>query len=279
MESKKLKLLFEEINELRDNAASISPESFSLVAKTLFSIEEEEAQMLLNIYQNFCRGNWVGLANDKLFAMVKRADIIAKQVMYLKSKYQNMTSIETYLGKYDYYNNNLIAVYSKTTDDKIIMSELKLSNPQSYEILYKMMSNGQIILAIIKKVDELEGSLERCDNSDKRLNVYDGDVFVSYNEGKYNNYWNRPNENGVYVAHDGAYRRLLYTYGRGYINGDERPNTADDGDKDNDDVFTFDSHRYSKYILTLNHTFRRIGNIHVDINFLKEKKGEGNENR
>ena len=67
---------------------------------------------------------------------------------------------------------------------------------------------------------------------------------------------------------------LLYTVGRGYFDIDKKPNVASTDDEDDElgDVFCYDEHRWNHHLLTMDHKWKRIGNIHADVTLLMEKK-------
>jgi len=100
-----------------------------------------------------------------------------------------------------------------------------------------------------------------------------GRMFYFDNQGE-DSYWNKPNENGVYVCLWGAYRRLLYTVGRGYLTIDKEANVASTDNKDDEygNVFCYDKHKWNHHIMTLDHKWKRIGNIHADVTLLIERK-------
>ena len=138
--------------------------------------------------------------------------------------------------------------------------------------------NDVEILCIVPWVDSIyDARQENCLNDlgadSKTMHVYEGDLFVLLNKGT-DNYWNRPEQNGVYVCRWGAYRRLLYTVGRGYLDIDKKPNVASTDDEDDElgDVFCYDEHRWNHHLLTMDHKWKRIGNIHADVTLLMEKK-------
>lgn len=48
--------------------------------------------------------------------------------------------------------------------------------------------------------------------------------------------------------------------------------STDDEDDEYGNVFCYDEHRWSSHIMTMDHKWKRIGNIHADVTLLMEKK-------
>jgi len=255
----------------------VSPESFTRVAHALYGMTLKESQALLYQFNEFTRGldkyNWN--ETDKVVADIGKAMEIADRCLLIQSETENMHSIDFYCQGYE-YDHDKICVFTKT-GDRINRHEFQLTNPETYRIVADMLKvEGQEVICIVSSVDTISASKrgyvdENLADRDSNLTVYDGDIFVTYNESS-DSFRNRQERNGVYVAIDGAYRRLLYTEKRGYVNSKLDPNIADDGDESNEDVFMFDEHKFTDYVLKLGHKWTRIGNIHVDIDCLMEKK-------
>lgn len=260
----------EKMVELRETAYRVSPDNFNMLAKSMFGMNERDAQNLLHIYNNASVGSII-MSNDETkehFAeKIMMAQKIVDKCMLLYCDRENQVSIESYLGMHSWSERNYIGVWFNN-DEGFSLQEFNLTNAGTYVAMNELIhSKYSKILCIVPCVDRISGGY-----NEKDMLVYDGDIFVAYNKER-DNYWNRQEENGVYLCTDGAYRRLLYTKGRGYIVKGKEANIADTGYEDNDNVFTFGEGRFNYHILTFNHKWERIGNIHADISPLIERKG------
>ena len=270
---------FKKLSEYRKECDQHSPDSFSIVAQELYGMSVKEAQMLLTKYKRILSGWWDWEENEE-----EGIDVATKGKAVLEHSFKLEPSkkwdgIKSYLDidEYGYGYRNHIAVWVKYTDKKQPqMLELKIDSAKNLAMIHDLSEREDVeVLCIVPGVDSIS-NLQDCENDvdtrNGRMRVYDGDIFVLSNHGV-DNYWNRPSENGVYVCMDGAYRRLLYTLGRGYIDINKKPNVANDSNRDDEygDVFTFYEGKWNQHLLTMDHKWKRIGNIHADISLLMEK--------
>lgn len=266
---------FRRLAKFRREYDSHSPDAFNEVARAMFGMTTKQAQMLYTQYRQIANGAWAWNEDqeEETIGILTKAQQVLDMSMKLCPD-DKWKSIESYLGRESYSDKNRIGVWARYKDQQPQLHELWINSPKNLTMIAEMERSKDIeIICIVPWVDHIS-DLEGCEDAvDKKsyLQVYDGDLFVSYNKGK-DNYWNKPEKNGVYVCLWGAYRRLLYTVGRGYITGKGEPNVADDNDDDNYDVFTYGEGRFSSYILSMDHRWKRIGNIHADITLLQEKK-------
>lgn len=70
---------------------------------------------------------------------------------------------------------------------------------------------------------------------------------------------------GLYICESGSYHRLLYTPNKGYVRH---------GEPDVDEDFTLDigEESFSSYVMTLDQSWYKLGNVRAGIGFLKEKE-------
>lgn len=70
---------------------------------------------------------------------------------------------------------------------------------------------------------------------------------------------------GLYICESGSYHRLLYTPNKGYVRH---------GEPDVDEDFTLDieEESFSSYVMTLDQSWYKLGNVYAGIGFLKEKE-------
>lgn len=271
---------FKQLAEFRRNSDTHSPDAFNEVARELFGMTVKEAQMLYEKYRRIAIGWWDWSENNE----EETIDILTKTKQVLEHSMRlnpadRWRSIDSYMGRNrDDSDRNRIGVWAKYEGKEPQLFELWLNYPKSLAMIHDMEQREDVqILCIVPWVDSIyDARRENCLNElgDKeRMNVYNGDIFVLYNKGV-DDYWNRPKENGVYVCLWGAYRRLLYTVGRGYLTINKEANVASEEDEDDEygDVFTFADGRWNSHIMTMDHKWKRIGNIHADVTLLMEKK-------
>lgn len=271
---------FKQLADFRRNSDTHSPDAFNEVACELFGMKVKEAQILYEKYRCIATGRWDW--NEEKGA--EAIDILTKARQVLDHSMRltpadKWRSIDSYIGNTaDGNDRNRIGVWAKYEGKEPQLFEFWINSPKSLAMIHDMEQREDVqILCIVPWVDNIYSAIrDNCLNNlenGETMHVYDGDIFVLYNQGV-DDYWNRPNENGVYVCLWGAYRRLLYTVGRGYLTIDKEANVASKGNKSDEygNVFCYDERRWNHHIMTMNHKWKRIGNIHADVTLLIEKK-------
>ena len=271
---------FKMLADFRRNSDTHSPDAFNEVARELFGMTVKEAQMLYEKYRRIAIGwwNWNEENEAETIDILTKAKQVIDHSMRL-SPADHYRSIDSFLGREgNYADRNRIGVWAKYEGREPQLFEFFITSPKSLAMLHDMEQREDVqVLCIVPWVDSIyNAKRENClnDLGDKdSMQVYDGDIFVLYNKGV-DDYWNKPSRNGVYVCLHGAYRRLLYTVGRGYLTIERKANVAsmDDEDDDYGNVFCYDEHRWNSHIMTMDHKWKRIGNIHVDVTMLMENK-------
>ena len=267
---------FKLLAEFRTSGDWVYPDQFNEIAASIYGMPVTKAQELYFFYKNITVGKWPWGEDEALtLAKLEKAQQIVNKCLELKPA-ERQTVLRSYIRPND---RNRIAVYAEH-DGEMMIHEFNITEPATYNIINEMMKTSGIkIVGIVPWVDSIDNlDNNGCDNNmhgKKTMHVYDGDIFVLYNS-KESNYWNKPQENGVYACVEGAYRRLLYTTGRGYLVKGNEVNIADDGDEDNEDVYTLDSKRFNHHLLTMNHRWKRIGNLNISIEMLKQEPGKKN---
>lgn len=271
---------FKQLADFRRGSDSHSPDAFNEVARELFGMSTREAQMLYEKYRHIVIGRWHW--DDETEA--EAIDILAKAKQVIEHSMRlepadHWRGIDSYMGRNsDDDDRNRIGVWAKYDGKEPQLFDLWLNSPKSLAMIHDMYQRDDVqILCIVPWVDSIynaknNGCLDES-GEERYLQIYNGDIFVLYNHGV-DDYWNRPNQNGVYVCLWGAYRRLLYTMGRGYLTINKEPNVASKDNQDDEygDVFTFAEGRWSQHLMTMDHKWKRIGNIHADVTLLLEKK-------
>lgn len=265
---------FKRLAQFRREASVTSPDAFGEVARALFGMSNKEAQMLFAKYMHISNGAWSCWTEeqepDTIDTLVK-----AQQVLDASMKLRPADcyrTIESYLGSDKWDDKNRIGVWARHKGGEPELHDLVINSPRHLNLIAEMEKSPDVdiicIVPYVDRIDDVRECMNDIENPKKRMYVYDGDIFVLFNRGT-DNYWNRPECNGVYVCQNGAYRRLLYTVGRGYI-ARGKANVADDSGEENQDVFNYSEQRWNSYLITSDHKWKRIGNIHADITLLQE---------
>jgi len=273
---------FKQLADFMRNSDSHSPDAFIELAQELFGMSIKEAQNLYEKYRRIATGWWSWSEENEaetIDILAKAKEVLAHS-MRLKPA-DSWRSIESFLGREGNYDDrNRIGVWAKYEGKEPQLFELWINSPKCLAMIHDMEQREDVqILCIVRWVDSIyDAKRENCLNdlgNNERMQVYDGDIFVLYNRGV-DNYWNKPEQNGVYVCLWGAYRRLLYTVGRGYLTIDKKANVASEDDEDDEygNVFCYDEHRWNSHVMTMDHKWKRIGNIHADVTLLMENKEE-----
>ena len=271
--------LFKRLAEIRREGLLYSPDAFNLVARELFGMSIKEAQNLHSTYVQAVNGTliWRDGNEEEIVDTLMKAQQVIEHSQKMEPA-DTWRSIDSYIGDDRYDRRNAIGVWARYGCGKPQLFEYMITNPKHLSLIADMERSESVeIICIVPCVDYISNpGNEGCINDLSGMNVmniYDGDIFVAMNKGS-DSYWNRENENGVYVCINGAYRRLLYTVGRGYLTIDKEPNIADDSDEDDEygNVFSYAKGRWNSHILTMDHKWMRIGNIHADVTLLMEKK-------
>lgn len=281
-----------QMSDIRERAGRVSPDEFVLVAKALYGYSERQAAQLHRLYREaVSNGLPYWMEKEKAAELLVKAQEIADQCINF---YENMLTLDKspeYVGLSSDDEGWVSVFYRRSNNEPFGRIELNMSDSRSWEIMFQLRIDLCEFRAIVRQCTEIynTGELCKCLNEGyvskkgercKKMRIYEGDIFVTYNEhaDPDRNIWG-DRDNGVYVARWDGYRQLLYTRGRGYVKADDcgKPNYATmqcDG-KYNEDYLSYDdNHRYSHHRLTMGRSWERVGNIFCDISILKEKKKE-----
>lgn len=160
------------------------------------------------------------------------------------------------------------ALFILEKEEKVRVEELNISEAQTYIAVSLLVKGGWRLKKVIRQCDSTSHTSGYLNftteerNTEKKLRIYDGDVFEVVPSGKYSD---RPKDFGMYLCHNGAYRKLLYIQGRGYVKNGE-PLIDDELEIAIDENGLFNSYKFTWG------NFRKVGNINVDIGCLIEKK-------
>lgn len=144
--------------------------------------------------------------------------------------------------------------------------EFDLREQRTYVDIADFIGNGYSIVSVIRQSDNVdtEKFVGEKDERSHSIPIYDGDVMLCYvNKPEF---WSSDWRNsGLYICESGSYHRLLYTPNKGYVRH---------GEPDVDEDFTLDieEESFSSYVMTLDQSWYKLGNVYAGIGFLKEKE-------
>lgn len=173
--------------------------------------------------------------------------IMINIIEYLEERQKSFHSKLPY--RYLENEKNLIElIYRK--DDQGITKNIMLNLYDSEDILtYADIIKANEILLQLPLVDK--HYIGAANRKSKDLYFFEGDVYHSKDE-----FWGNKKGN-VYIATGKSFKRLNYIKGIGYVNTEGDPNY--DGSEGS----------FSSYAIT-GYKYEKMGNIHIDINFLKD---------
>lgn len=160
----------------------------------------------------------------------------------------------------------LITPVHRTTltinDDDYQKRKLKViyrENDCNHEIVVNLCRSEDIITYAellkrgIKVITQLEfvESIRSAKDDSSRMDVYEGDIFMSRKGGQYE--WEKCTTQYILCKGD-AYYNLLYTKGKGYVRGGQP-----DYDHEN---------KHNFHVLTFEDQWEKVGNAYLDLSFL-----------
>jgi hypothetical protein len=173
--------------------------------------------------------------------------VIADYVIEKLSEFPRGVSVENHY--YEPRKNKKKIFYR--TENEIASFEIDLNEAADIILYAEFLKTNQTLIVAVDFIENIH-------RNDKRINIYDGDIFVTSDR------WYQRQDGDVYVCNKGPYQKLLYTQGRGYIRN---------GKPD------FDEKECSPYVLTGKDKFVYVGNIYVDMSFLVESSKSENEEK
>jgi len=232
-----------EMSEIMQNSHYVTKARFVNYFKANYETSENEANRLYGIYSN-----------------------LPLSIYKISEKLESETEVDDLLQKVrpliEICKNGFID-YEASKDSKSIIKKVYFENSGGdvIECVFDLNSEVDIIsyaellkkrkaLKIIDFFEKIEN--DKNSKEEKWIDIFDGDVFAI------NDDWHKYEDGDVYLCTDGEYRKLLYTFGVGYMMKGE-PN--------------YDPEMYvkNKYGLTLCKGFKKLGNIYIDCSFLIDK--------
>lgn len=173
---------------------------------------------------------------------------------------------------YGYWSDRFgyaLYIFTKGTETKV--EELSIASPDTYISVALMIRGGWKLKHVIRQCDEISNTQRCLDFTEeerrqaKTLRVFDGDVFEVVPTGAI---CGHAYNCGVYLCHNGAYRKLIYIPGKGYVNNGKPLMDSEECEINIDQEGLFNHHKITW------DGFRKLGNIHIDIGCLIEKHNE-----
>ncbi len=200
---------------------------------------------------------------ESLLDMASRASAEYAHGMHLKADLSNF-GFKHWGDEFGY----ALYIFTKDGEEKKA-EEMDIASPDTYISVSLMLKGGWKIKGVIRQCDmiyDTRGCLDLTKEqrlTNKSLRVYDGDVFEVIPS---DSILSSPANCGMYLCNNGAYRKLLYVPGKGYVNHGEVIVDGDTLEIEIDQKGLFNSHKITWG------GFRKVGNIHVDMGCLIEKK-------
>jgi len=254
---------------LRELANNVYPDRYKWVCMQ-HGIKESTAIAMYSHFTTICMGRMPYHQNQPL-KDEQIANIIqmATEAKALYREHANgIDCIHTGCSRWGESFNRVMVVWTAKDDDEKQYTEMDFSSQETFITIGRMADNGHTIHHIIHQTDLISDtkqcmSLQPSERGKQSFAVYDGDVLLAYVDRP--GFWSDDaRHSGLYLCNNGAYRKLLYTPGKGYVRKG-RP------DIDDELEITLEDGCFNSHVLTIDQRWKRIGNVHVDTGFLIEQ--------
>ena len=255
---KNIKETLEQIKEIRNWSFCVNKERFMGYAKAMYpTLGDREIESVWRIWENVSAFNLYQL-KDKSEALILTAMKIAHTVYDSVHK-----GAHVHWSNYTPKTNQWRVYYRYGEDGKVMQIDVDLREKEDVLKYASLLQQEEV--GILHRLDFYEKVTVSCASSglkDKKISIYDGDIIFCSDEDR----WSVSENSGAYLCIDGAYKRLMYTPGRGYIC---RGEPDYEQNKDGSDC------RYNNYAFNAyDRRFWVVGNIYTDNSVLIEKKEE-----
>ena len=245
---------------IHDMQQYVSWERFVLTAKAIFHINDEKLlhQMYAYFQKTANSPYYVAHNINGVNELLPRALEIAQAAngVRLPDSYLSLPRLGSGAYKPDYrrYYYTL-----PDTGDKVQNVDVSLNDPDHILLFAELLKQPGLKF---RAVTHLLGELEYTSFGEKKKQrYYEGDivfVFADSTDRVFYSWYN--SKNGVYLATDEGWKKLIYTSGRGYLDKQGEPDLESDK-------------AYSDYAICHSGVcFKIIGNIHDDYSALAESK-------
>ncbi len=264
MKTQDLHTAAEVFQQLGEMQYVVTLERFATVALAKHKIEREAAQRLFNIFSNARR--IFGVINTE-YDRKNFTDRLPLAIEIAEETYlmYNRESSLPKIAPKNWYSKDARRYFLNDTSDgnKRIVFDVDMSMKPEIIAFAELLKREEIEVV---SVTHMLGKLQRSNNSKiEETNYYDGDIVFVFGDPT-DTYWRsyyHSNDEGVYLATDRGFRKLLYTPGRGYI--DNKGNVQ----------FEDEENFYNEHIiqgLCDSRDWRIVGNIHDNMNVLVDKE-------
>lgn len=259
MDLKELKEAAENYCKIRDWQNFVSKERFFYVAKTCFNYtDERDIDMMFGLFQILPRMSVyltdTGGKYDNEKRLTTQGLKVAEKAYEIAHSY-NCTSWNDMLpfDEHMYF-------YETTDSDNVHRIAVDFKNAAQVIAIAELFKSSTFdgIRAVVRRL----GGIESKDGINRtNIPYYDGDIYLMYSDVTdriFYDYYDSDDQ-GVFVATEDGWRKLLYTPHRGYVDGKKKLLYENDT-------------KYSNYMLNAaGKKFRYIGNIYEDISVLIDK--------
>lgn len=260
------------LGHLHDLQWRMTVDKFKFVCESK-GIKEREAMKMYEHFMILAKGNhpyYEGkpVTTEYLERVIELAELA-------NAEYEKGLQLSADLHNFEYQRwgsdfSHAIFLFEKDFERRA--EEFNLAHADTYISVSLLLKGGWVLKQVIRQCDSTSSTRNYLGFSDddrrntKTLRIYDGDVFEVMPLSS--TYSSNFTDCGMYLCHNGAYRKLLYIPGKGYVNN-KKPMLDDDVLEINiNKEGLFNSHK-----LTWG-AFRKVGNINVDMGCLVEKDKE-----
>lgn len=232
------KFTLEELREFYNSKGYITEERFYTLFNVRKGFDIDVVRQWYKVFMNFP----YNLHNVQEEAEIKF--IMQVVTEYINERKNSFVNRMPY--RYERKTNSAKIIYKENqTTEELKEIELDLSSSEDILTYSDIIKRGEVVLHL-HYVDK-----HYISKQSKDLIFYEGDTYHSKDD-----FWGNKKGN-VYVATGNCFKRLNYIRGVGYVDGDGKPNyDGSDG--------SFTSYAIAGY------KYEKMGNIHIDINFLKD---------
>ena len=255
---KNIKETLEQIKEVRDWSFYVNKERFMGHAKAMYpTLGDREIESVWRIWEHVSTFNLYQLEE-------KSEDLILTATKIAQTVYDSICKGAHVHWRYYTPKTNPWRVYYRHGEDGEVM-QIDVNFREKEDVLKYASLLQQEEVEILHRLDFYEKVTVSCASSDlkgKEISIYEGDIIFCTDKDR----WSFSDNSGAYLCINGAYKRLMYTPGRGYL---RRGEPDYEQNKDGSDC------RYRNNVFNAyDRRFWVVGNIYVDNSVLIEKKEE-----
>lgn len=236
----------QELNDLRNDLYLLSEERFHYYFRHLYGWTKEQCAAGFNTIKRFPYR-----LHEEDYAQIEKLLPLVKEVLALIVPVHRGTLS---INNDDYQKYKLKVIYRENNNNQeIVVDFCRAGDIIAYAAL---LQRG---IEVITQLEYVE-SIRAKDTSEKDLDVFVGDIFLTEKGGQYE--WERCRTQYI-ICMGGNYYKLLYTEGKGYVR-DGKP------DYDKKEACNF-------HVITFEDNYRKVGNAFLDMSFLVDNNNSKTE--